>query len=234
MTVSALGPGHGAITGGPRRGPPGLTPPTSRERALHRPQAGRGAPHDLRDRDPQLLPVPDDAGLARARAHAQPRHHPEAQGGRPCPLGPGQAADPGPARRVRGIDLARATSATRSSSAASRSPRSSAAASGRRSCSSGWARSSRSSSACCLGPTQGGDAAVDARQGRQRDRPDPVLDAVLRASACPDHHLRRGPGLVPDLRDARPPGGSYESGLEQVLRLRPPSRPAADRRSRSA
>ncbi len=40
------------------------------------------------------------------------------------------------------------------------------------------------------------------RSGRQRDQPDPLLDAVLRARDAADHHLRGDARLVPDVRDA--------------------------------
>ena len=41
-----------------------------------------------------------------------------------------------------------------------------------------------------------------ARSGRQRDQPDPLLDAVFRHRHAADHHLRGRPGLVPDLGHA--------------------------------
>ena len=85
---------------------------------------------------------------SRASARRSFEHDPRA-------MGSGQAALPGPARRVHRLDRPGRPRATRSSTAASRSSRSSARASGRRSSCSASARSSPSSSGSALGAYSG-------------------------------------------------------------------------------
>ena len=165
-TERCRGRGRGRVIGSARFGGPPTQPATDSRppgmsgRYLAR-KARPGDRHDPRDRRPQLRPVPDDARLARSGCCSRNPNltqemiaEARARWGLDKPLIPDQLV--GYIAR----DRLRATSATRSSTAARRSPRSSVSGSGRRSSCSASARSSRSSSAFGSAPSRAGNAAA--------------------------------------------------------------------------
>ena len=56
-----------------------------------------------------------------------------------------------------------------------------------------------------------------ARPGRQRDQPDPLLDALLRDRHAAHPHLRGRARLVPDVGDALARRATYASPIDQLL-----------------
>ena len=148
-------------------------------------------------------------------------------------LGPRPAAHPGPARRVRRGDRSRATSATRSSSAAARSSDVLAERI--------WPTlilfGLGEIIAIVVGLAPRRVLRLEARRAgrlrRQRHLADPLLDAVLRHRHDPAHHLRdrrsAGSRRAGCSRSAR----RYASPLDQVARLRSRTSSCRSRRSRS-
>ncbi len=173
----------------------------ARERPLPRPPVGAGDLHDPDDRAAQLHPLPHDAGIAGPGEPAQPERHHRAAAGRPGPLGPRQAADPGPARRLRQLDPAGRPGLLHEVPGPAGHP-----GDRRPLRAHDPAHRPRRADRDLPGPGPGGLHRLAergaGRPDRQRAQPDPLLDAVLRDRHAAHHHLRGGPGLVPDLGDA--------------------------------